>query len=156
MAKIAFVGTFSTGKTTLVHEIVFNLRKNGVDAEALEEIARKCPFPINEKAIQETQLWNITYQISEELAREKKCEILVCDRSVLDSYAYHVHFFKRKQNWEPMLKEYMQTYKLLVRVPIRNGLLKPDGIRSVDPEFQKQMDFLIEKLLKKFKLNYSD
>lgn len=154
MTKIAFIGAHGTGKTTLAHELFLNLGRIGINVKLLEEIARKCPFPINENAPKETQLWNITKQISEELEKEKNCEVLICDRSILDSYIYQIKLYNEEKNWEPFIKEYLKTYNLLIKVPIRKGYLKDDGIRSTNPIFQKEIDKLLNKKLRELKINY--
>lgn len=154
MAKIAFIGTHGTGKTTLVNELVFNLRTKGVNALAFEEIARGCPLPINENATKETQLWIITRQISTEIEKEKNYELVVCDRSVLDTYCYHEYFFGREKNWESFIQERMKSYDRLIFVPIRDNFLKDDGIRSMDRNFQRSIDSKIKERLSEFGLRY--
>ncbi|MBK6899851.1 MAG: hypothetical protein IPH09_11485 [bacterium] len=42
---------------------------------------------------------------------------MVCDRSVPDNYAYMVHAVGRRPDLEPLLRHWLSTYKLLVRVP---------------------------------------
>ena len=91
MRKIAFVGTHGTGKTTLAHELVSKLKREGIDVGFLGEIARKCPLPINEQTSKKSQIWIILSQIIREIEEEGKSDFLICDRSVLDSYCYYVH-----------------------------------------------------------------
>lgn len=152
--KIAFIGTHGTGKTTLAHELVTSMKKNHLDADFLGEIARKCPFPINENTTKKSQLWIILKQILEEIEAEEKTEILVCDRSVLDPYIYYVNKFGRNKAIEGLVLQHLKTYGYLVKVPIREGFLKADKIRSIDENFQKKIDSLIDKFLKSFKIKY--
>ena len=69
--KIALIGTHGTGKTTIVHEIVSKLKKRGFDVDFLGEIARQCPFPINEKTTKKSQIWMILKQITSEMEIEE-------------------------------------------------------------------------------------
>ncbi|MBI4116505.1 ATP-binding protein [Candidatus Pacearchaeota archaeon] len=154
MAKIAFIGTHGTGKTTLVNEIVFNLKKRGVNALAFEEIARSCPLPINENAVRETQLWIIARQISTEIEKERNYELVVCDRSILDTYCYHEYFFGREKSWELLIQSYMKSYDKLIFVPIKNGFLNEDGVRSTNKNFQTRIDKIIKGRLSGFGLEY--
>lgn len=154
--KIAFIGTHGTGKTTLAHELVSKLKKQGIDAGFLSEVARSCPFPINEGRTKKAQIWIILNQIIKEMEVEEHCETLVSDRSVLDGYCYYVSKFKRSKLLEPLIKEHLKTYSYLIRVPIRKEFLKKDKIRSTDKKFQKEIDEQFDKLLKEFKIDYID
>lgn len=150
--KIAFLGTHGTGKTTLAHDLVTKLKKQGIDAGFLGEVARKCPFSLNENTTKKSQIWIILNQIIQELEEEEKYEILVCDRSVLDGYCYYANKFKRSIVLENLVKEHLKTYSKLIRVPIRKGLLKKDKIRSTNKKFQQDIDKQFSKFIKLFRL----
>ncbi len=154
--KIAFFGTHGTGKTTLAHELMSKLKKTGVDAGFVGEVARNCPFPINEGTTKKSQIWIILNQIIKELEAEEKSDVLICDRSVLDGYIYYVNKFGRSNVLEPLVKEHLKTYKRLVKVPIRGGFLKKDKVRSTDKEFKKRIDLQFNKLLKVLKVKYTE
>ena len=81
--KIAFLGTHGTGKTTLAHDLVTKLKKQGIDAGFLGEVARECPFSLNEDTTKKSQIWIILSQIIAEMESEERSETLICDRSVL-------------------------------------------------------------------------
>lgn len=148
--KIAFLGTHGTGKTTLAHDVVVNLKKLGIDADFMNEIARNCPFPLNENTTKKSQVWIILNQIVAEMESEDKCGVLICDRSVLDGYCYYVNKFGRSPVLENLVKEHLKTYDKLIRVPIRKGFLVKDKIRSTDEKFQKDIDKQFDKLIKEF------
>lgn len=152
MTKIALIGTHGTGKTTLGHELVAELKKKGIDADYLSELARECPFPINEGQNLDTSEWIIYNQYIRELEKEKKCEVLVCDRSVLDSYVYCAEAIGENKLLESFVKEKIKGYDLLVRIPIRNGKLQEDGVRSTNPEFQQKIDKKFDVLQKKLNI----
>lgn len=150
--KIAFLGTHGTGKTTLAHDLVVSLKKKGIDADFLGEIARKCPFPLNEDTTKKSQIWIILNQIIFEMEMEDKCKVLVCDRSILDDYCYYVNKFGRMPIIENLVIEHLKTYSKLIRVPIREGFLKKDKIRSTNPKFQEDIDKQFDRLIEIFKL----
>jgi adenylate kinase family enzyme len=150
--KIAFIGTHGTGKTTLAHSLVTNLKKSGIDTGFLSEIARSCPFPINQETTKKSQIWIILNQIIKEIEAEDAYKIIVSDRSVLDGYCYYVRKFGRSKIIEPLIIEHLKTYDKLIYVPIRKGLLKKDKIRSTDSKFQKEVKDVFENLIKEFNL----
>jgi len=154
MKKIAFIGTHGVGKTTLAHELVSKLKRGGIDAGFLGEIARKCPFPINEGASKKSQVWIILSQIIREIEEAGKSDFLVCDRSVLDGYCYYTSKFGLSKTIEPLIAEHMKTYHLLVKLPIRQGFLKEDKVRSLDCEFQKRINDTMNNLLKRLDINH--
>ena len=150
--KIAFLGTHGTGKTTLAHELVTKLKKQGIDAGFLSEVARKCPFPLNEEATKKSQIWIILNQIIAEMESEDRCTTLVCDRSVLDGYCYYVNKFGRSSVLEALVREHLKTYSKLIRVPIREGLLRKDKVRSTSVKFQEDVDRQFDRFIELFGL----
>lgn len=155
--KIALIGSHGTGKTTAVHELISILKKNSFDAGYLEETVRSCPFPINDNATEESQKWIFYEHFARELEFGRKSEILVCDRSLLDIYAYYYRKFGRNKAMEELVKENIGSYSLLFYFPLGkfNNRLSTDGVRSVDIKFQKEIDVLVANLLKEFNPVYS-
>ncbi len=151
MKKIAFIGTHGTRKTTYSHGLAYYLKTHGINADLLYEVARKSPLPINEARTPSTQRWILHTQIAEELAFEKQeLDALVCDRSVLDNYAYFVEKFGRDSALDAVVKSHVKTYDLLIKVPITTGEIDDDGIRSTSKEFQTRIDEIVQNLLKEF------
>lgn len=89
MKKIAITGTHGVGKTTLAHQICVTLKERNCNATIVEEKARACPFPINEAATTDTEIWMVHTQIKAELqAKAQKFEAAVIDRCSLDAIVY--------------------------------------------------------------------
>ena len=153
--KIALIGTHGIGKTTLAHDIMTRLKKRGIDAGFLSEIVRECPFPVNENTTRKSQLWIMLMQIIKELEFEERYGVLICDRSVLDSYCYYAKKFGKSEVLEPLIKKHLETYALIIKVPLRDGFLKDDKFRSTDKKFQKDIDEKMDGLLKKFGVNFA-
>jgi hypothetical protein len=125
------------------------LKRKGRTVELLTEIARECPFPLNEQATREAYQWIIARQIQLEIEKSPRADVLVCDRSVLDNYAYYVRRYGRNGEQAEALEAYsrswMLSYDLLVRLPIVDAL-SPDGFRSTDAGFQRDIDLLCDEL----------
>lgn len=89
MKKIALTGTHGVGKTTLAHQICVALKEGNFNSTIVEEKARSCPFPINEAATTDTEIWMIHTQIRAELqAKAAKFDVAVIDRCSLDAIVY--------------------------------------------------------------------
>lgn len=121
MKKIAVIGTHGVGKTTLTHQICVALKESNFNSAIVEEKARSCPFPINEAASIETEIWMVHTQIRAELqAQAQKYEAAVIDRCSLDAIVYwhdrntpHPYFEKLRD----AAVEWVKTqYDLLVLV----------------------------------------
>jgi nicotinamide riboside kinase len=146
MVKIAFIGTHGVGKTTLCYDLGAILKRRGLNVDMVKEVARLSPLPINRQTSLEAQMWILTTQIAEEIRSAAHHEVVVCDRSVLDNYAYLV-FAAGKQRWlEPLVNRWMRTYDLLFKVPI-SGAPSADGVRDTDAFFMRQIDKLVDELV---------
>jgi nicotinamide riboside kinase len=147
--KVALVGTHGVNKTTIAYELAGALKRAGRTVELLTETARECPFPLNEQATREAYQWIIARQIQLEIEKTPRADVLVCDRSVLDNFAYYVLRYGNGSSVFEALRAYclawMDTYDLLVRLPITHAL-EADGFRSTDEDFQRRIDQLCDEL----------
>ncbi|MFO7654623.1 MAG: AAA family ATPase [Candidatus Krumholzibacteriia bacterium] len=144
--KIAFLGTHGVGKTTLCYELAAALKRRDVSVDIVKEVARSCPLPINRQTTELAQRWILHAQIAREIELAQRYRAIVCDRAVLDNYAYLVHAAGRQDDLEPLVRRWMDTYTLLVKVPV---IAAPtfDGTRDTSQVFQGAIDALIDRLL---------
>ncbi|HPB28686.1 MAG TPA: AAA family ATPase [Acidobacteriota bacterium] len=148
--KIAIIGTHGCGKTALAFSLCTELQKRGHRVELVVEMARHSPFPINEATSEEGQLWILHRHIVAELEAGACADMVVCDRSVLDNYAYFCHKFGRRAHLDALIEAWVRSYALLVKVPIVDEWLINDGVRSVDRVFQRAIDAGIQDLMSAF------
>ncbi|GLH66020.1 ATP-binding protein [Geothrix edaphica] len=144
--KIAFIGTHGVGKTTLCYELAAALKREGVHVDIVKEVARLSPLPINQKTSLEAQTWIFLTQMAEEIRSGSQHDAVVCDRSVLDNYAYMMLAFGRQLPIERFMHHWMKSYDLLFKVPF-TGHLAADGVRDTDTFFAESIDQLVDKLL---------
>jgi predicted ATPase len=147
--KIAFIGTHGVGKTTLCFDLASRLKRLDLGVDIVKEVARTCPLPINQDTTVEAQAWILHTQIAQELAAAAQYPAVICDRSVLDNYAYLVHRAGRRPEYDALVKKWVGSYGCLVKVPV----LQPpsfDGKRDVSRTFQLEIDGVIETLLAAF------
>ena len=154
--KIAFIGTHGVGKTTLAYELCNELKKQDLDVGFIDEIARRCPFPINEATSREAQTWILATTIARELELGNIYANIICDRSVLDNYVYLYHKFGHTPELYGLATYWVRTYDLLFRVPLTQKYLRPDGVRSTDLEFQAAIDQKLQQLLRQDRIAYYD
>lgn len=152
--KIAIIGTHSTGKTTLLTALTSYLKNTATkNVICVREIARECPFPINENTSIDAQTWILQKQIEKEKLLHTTGTMLLCDRATLDNFAYLLRIATHKNinvdHLEAIAAAHMQSYDFIFKT---NKLALPatnDGIRSTDDMFRDEIDDSINALLHK-------
>jgi nicotinamide riboside kinase len=149
--KIAFVGTHGVGKTTLCFDLAAHLKRLDLGVDLVKEVARRCPLPINEETTLDAQAWILHTQVAEEIAALSLYEVVVCDRSVLDNYAYLVARVGRRPELDQLVREWIRGYDALFKVPV---MAAPtfDGKRAVSRQFQLEIDGVIDSLVQAFEV----
>lgn len=150
--KVAFIGTHGVGKTTLCYDLAAILKRRDVSVDMVKEVARLSPLPVNQKTSLDAQTWILTTQIAEEIRSSAHHRVVVCDRSVLDNYAYMLLACGRQRAFETLARHWMKTYAFLFKVPI-SGQASADGFRDTDEFFMRAIDRLVDELLVRWKLN---
>jgi thymidylate kinase len=144
--KVAFIGTHGVGKTTLCYDLAAALKRQGVHVDMVKEVARLSPLPINRQTSLDAQVWILMTQIAEEIRSAAHHQAVVCDRSVLDNYAYMALACGRQPVYERLAVHWMKTYDLLFKVPIA-GAPSADGVRDTDEFFMRAIDQLVDQLM---------
>lgn len=148
--RIAIVGSFSTGKTTLAEILARRL-----DLPLLPEVAREIVelgFKLDKDATPETEALIFLRQYNNELSTDE----FVGDRSLIDVMAYAGWVLdnqpRRKEFalWEEcerLAERRLRTnYSHVFYLPIEFPIVL-DGLRPNDPEFQTEIDQRMRKLL---------
>jgi predicted ATPase len=149
--KVAFIGTHGVGKTTLCYDLASVLKRQGINVDLVKEVARLSPLPINRKTSLDAQTWILMSQVAEEIRSASQSDVVVCDRSVLDNYAYLLFACGRQRAIERFVDHWMKTYDLLFKVPI-SGEATADGVRDTDEFFMRSIDQLVDALIAERKL----
>lgn len=156
--KVAFVGSFSTGKTTLA-----NLFAREWDLPLLPEVARQVVelgFALDMSATAETETLIFLKQWRAESSHER----FVADRSIYDVLAYAEWVMEhndaaRKENhlWyesrEIALFDLRARYDHVFYLPIEFPIVL-DGLRPDDAAFQADIDRRIRHLLDSGDVSY--
>lgn len=146
MAKlIAITGTHGTGKTTLSFLLAAEYKKLGANVKIIQEVARSCPFPLNDKMTVETAHWIYYEHSKKELEACHDHDIVICDRTSFDSFVYAEYLdLDINVNLKECAKSHLFDYDNLYLV-IPDIELKSDGIRSQEPKFQTEIDYMFRK-----------
>ena len=154
--KIGLISTHGTGKTALAGLIVGELKRRGISAIALKEMstaAKERGLPINEQTTPETQLWILHRQFAEELLYSQErlgqqYQVIICDRGP-DNYCYLKHRFGDDPYALQLVLGHLQKfpYAKLYFLPIIDAIIAQDGLRAINPEFQRIMDTEIRSFI---------
>ncbi len=146
MKTIAVTGTHGVGKTTLAHQICVALKEHQCGVTVVEEKARACPFPINEAATTDTEIWMALTQIRAELhAKAQLFDVAVTDRCSLDVMIYwqdfdpHSRYLKLLR--QVALEWFDERYDLVVWVEPseENDLFIVDAKRAQCAEYRRRI-----------------
>jgi hypothetical protein len=147
--KVAFIGTHGVGKTTLCFELAARLKRMDYRVDMVKEVARSCPLPLNRDTTLDAQAWILYTQMAREIETALGQELLVCDRSVLDNYAYLVARCGRQEPFDSLVSRWLKSYALLAWVPITD-LPRFDGVRDTDRGYQERIHDLIGGMVEEF------
>jgi len=143
MRRIAIVGSFSTGKTTLAERVAQPLELPLLPEAAREVV--KLGFKLDKDATPETETLIFLKQFYNELAHPE----FVGDRSLIDVMTYagwvldNREWTKEMALWEEcqriashhLRSQYTHVFYLPIEFPI-----VADGLRPLDPDFQADID----------------
>jgi hypothetical protein len=135
----AFSGTHGTGKTTAALEFASSLKKKYPTKRIgfLSEVARTCPYPINQFINDKSQMWIFSTQISRELSMLSYNDIVVSDRSAIDAIAYTLigNMHSLAAGMEELIKRHLGYYKeIRIKLIENNPYNYEDGTRNCNDE----------------------
>jgi len=159
--KIGLTGTHGIGKTSLAYALVGELKSRGARAGMIREFVRECPLPAGteENNSAEAQAWILARQVAEEIEAASRFDVVVCDRTVIDNYAY---FLWAKEKFsagaqiesvaKSIFENWSRTYDFIFKLePAFNP--QNDGFRSTNPDWQMQIDMLVDKNISSLGIN---
>ena len=149
--KIGVIGTHSTGKSAFIKVLKNEIEIKGFNVKTITELARDCPYPVNELSTLKSQKWILEKQIEEENLNNNS-DFIITDRCVLDNYAYLLYNNNSKDDKESLKKvlDQIKSYDFLILKKINRDYIRDDGFRSLDKKFQLDIQEKILHLLKKY------
>ena len=168
MKKIAFTGAHGVGKTTLTDVLVKQLSMEGLRVAKTLEVPRlicdRAGDPTFFRRGNNTPLRQILILLGqvdiESRSRDLQPDLLICDRTLLDHWAYtKVLFGDELQRegildlYEQLIAEYCLTYDRIFYLPIEFPPVD-DGTRESDSDFQHAIDATIVEALRVHELPF--
>jgi len=145
--KIGFCGTHGSGKTTALLSLASFLKKEHIDVDVISEVARRCPYPINENADLRTQIYIFAKMLENEVMPNS--QILLCDRTLLDVFVYTYRVDKElAQSLLPFIMKWVKTYDIIFFLTPKDYDIN-DGLRSTNEEFRKEINDIFNDLISK-------
>ena len=132
MTKIGISGCGDSGKTTLCNNIKKFIELQGKSVYLVKEVARECPYPINENTTIKAQRWIWEAHINEECkSHESGCNIIICDRTLMDNVLYYQYLLNNQNDviFDLILnftKRWMKTYNYISILDINPEFIKND------------------------------
>jgi nicotinamide riboside kinase len=160
--KVAVTGAHGTGKTTLTTAVVERLKHEFEIAHTaevprlfIEEVSDPTFFQRgNNSFSRQTMLIARQIELEANMLR-KGMTVLVCDRTVLDHWAYTETLFPDSSStiegraWKAIVGRWLESYDAIYRLPIELTV-ELDGVREADTEFQHNIDRKIDALYREF------
>lgn len=144
LKKIALIGSHGVGKTTLSYLLASKYKMEGRSVKIVQEVARSCPYPLNDKMSKEACLWIYHEHMKKELEASQKFDMVICDRSCIDSFMYaraqKVDMDDDISSCYRAACRWMGTYDKIIFVKSNSCLPKNDGFRSTDVDFQQRVE----------------
>lgn len=166
MLKVGFVGAHGVGKTTLVNTICDRLNAAGCSAASTPEIPRViCEIAQDRgffRRANNTPLRQAAILLGQAMTElrfsENRHSVLLCDRTVLDHWAYAKFLFggafaeaRVEDAVAHFVRQHCASYRLILRLPIEFPA-EDDGTREEDAGFQVGIDETLVGLLNTWNL----
>jgi predicted ATPase len=167
VTKVAFVGAHGVGKTTLVESLLQRLVAQGHEVARTDEVPRILAAQANDPTTfrrnnntMSKQFLIMLKQIVDETSVGNDARFLLCDRALLDHWAYTTYFNREaldaQQTFlllDQVVADYCGSYRQLFYIPIEFAVID-DGTREADYEFQKAIDDLIVGFLDRHHVSF--
>lgn len=150
MAKIAFVGTMSVGKSTLVKELTKHPKfKEYKKFTERSKYLRDLGIPLDGKSTLNGQIVFMA-----ERASELNHKHFLADRSIIDVMAFTILSpeinYIHKEKFKELACNLIDQYDFIFYISPKGMELKKNGIRTTDKKYRDELDIQIQNIIRMY------
>jgi len=161
--KIAFTGSHGTGKTTSMFNQahISKIENPNLTVGVFYDNASLAPNGLfNKKSTNESQLWIFTNQMRNEIELSYIYDIIICDRTILDSVAY-TGYMGYQRLYDKMFNlaiEHLSSYDMIYFKQIKhNEYWTKCKYRDIhDAEYRQRVEDILLNLYERAKISTLD
>lgn len=139
LTRIAIAGPHGAGKTTFVRLLKERLQGMEIPVRVIADIARNCPIPVEGATLLAAQQWILDAQLRLEDRFKDGEEVCLYDGCSLAYLAYYEYCGGRSPDVVSRVQASMQQMDRLILLPAQERFLIDDGVRPIDPAFQRDI-----------------
>ena len=132
---------------------MYEFKKYNISIYHVKEVARECPYQLGTI---KAQRWIYEAHINEERkAQQSGCDIILCDRTLMDNLLYYKYLLNDKSDvifdlfWN-FTKRWMNTYDYISVLDMNPEFIIDDGVRITDINKTIEINKLFIKYLKPY------
>ena len=157
--KVAIVGAHGQGKTTLCHALVAELKRMGANAVLARESARESHYLLRQRIEPAMEIEILGLQLVEEVRANLDADVVICDRSVLDTVAYFRARFPNSSCTVARMYSsaitafstvYISSYDLVILIEGAGMHVTPDSLRDSDTLSPSDANFHLTEIMQEW------
>ena len=136
------------------YSLAESLKLHGKNAIAVAESVREAPVGFNGHHSPDTTEWVACHQRCKEIAcKAQGYEVMVTDRSIIDSFCYHIANGLPLEGslspaFEYAMRHFATNYDRIIFIRCGATEIVKDGVRAEDQGFREKVDAIFEKVIK--------
>lgn len=160
--KYGFIGSHGTGKSSAATHLAAKLKQENRDksVKVLEENVREISKLFNNKLnTPEFQKMCMVDHLQKEFLSEQLYDIIVCDRTALDTLVYGLMYgITLPPEYFSLALNHLNTFTHIyfIRPDLENATLVNDGFRDTDIKMRDLIDIEFERFLKMWGGKYTE
>ncbi|WP_081716622.1 AAA family ATPase [Asticcacaulis sp. AC460] len=153
--KVAISGFHGSGKTTICHQVIADLKKRNINCSLVSESARSSHLFLSGDFSEKMHVEILTMHVANEMRSEYNSKVSICDRSIFDFLAYaHCRFGDEDRRGYlidsifDFSYSYARGYDAIFLVKSTYGNPDNDSLRRNDTVLCEEFDFQIRRIIR--------
>ena len=145
---IAYTGAQGVGKTTSAYQTAAMVKIENPDKTVgvLVDVEAGCPYPINRECPEAALQWIFFTRLAMELEMAVRYDLIITDRTVMDTVAYTFHAGYRvlAEEMRYIARRHMDIYQSIRFLKTSSFAYNfKDGIRDTNEEFRMEVEDIL-------------